>query len=75
MGWVVLGPDPLNAHSLRSLGFLKSPPLKDPRSANLTHPPAFGAPAGVYLGPVEFRRYFWRQKTRLTGLYPVVLFV
>jgi len=26
--------DPLNARSLRSLGFPKSPPLKNPRSAN-----------------------------------------
>ena len=29
-----ISPDPLNALSLRSLGFSKSPPLKNPRSAN-----------------------------------------
>jgi len=29
-----ISPDPLNACSLRSLGFPKSPPLKSPRSAN-----------------------------------------
>jgi len=28
-------PSPLNARSLRSLGFSKSPPLKNPRSANV----------------------------------------
>jgi len=28
-------PDPLNARSLRSLGFPKSPPLENPRSANV----------------------------------------
>ena len=29
-------------------------------------PPAFGAPVGVT--PFEFRKDFWRQKTRVTGL-------
>ena len=29
-----VSPDPVNARSLRSLGFPKSPPLKNPRSAN-----------------------------------------
>jgi len=29
-----VSPDPLNAHSLRSLGFPKSPPSKNHRSAN-----------------------------------------
>ena len=31
-----VSPDPNNARSLRSLGFRKSPPLKNPRSANVT---------------------------------------
>ena len=33
-----VSPDPLNARSLRSLVFPKSPPLKDPRSANAVLP-------------------------------------
>ena len=31
-----VSPDPITARSLRSLGFPKSPPLKNPRSANET---------------------------------------
>jgi len=36
-------------------------------------PPLFGAPVGET--PSEFRRNFWRQKTRVPGLLYVVVWV
>jgi len=45
-------PDPLNVHSLRSLGFPKSTPSKNPRSANVLCPP--GSSGGFFVLPADY---------------------